>query len=317
MTLPLHLDSVPLAVVTRAGVQDNLYRGSVAVVDDGGAVVTSLGDPRMPAYLRSSAKVIQAVPVLTSGAADAFGFDDADVAIIAGSHRGGDDQVAQVRSILDKAGLDPSDLKCGDGLADNCSGKHAGMLAACRHQGYPVESYLRREHPHQQAIEKLVRQVCGLSDERFVVGIDGCGTPIHFFAIRNMALGFARMSVPENHFDVPVARALARITRAMADHPGGHTGEPDYKGQLGQVRLLTKLGAQGVYCGSVLGRGLGYAMKVECGSKEPMLPVFTTVLHRLGVIDDAEFEKLREAIWPKVTNRRGEVVGRIEVLLDE
>ena len=144
--------AVPLVRVTRSGVQDNLHRGAAVVADDTGKVLLSFGSGDMRAYIRSSAKPIQAIPVFTSGAVEAFGFDDADVAIICGSHRGGPEQVAQVRAILTKAGLTEEHLKSGDGIADNCSGKHAGMLSACKHQGLDLADYLEPDHPHQRRI---------------------------------------------------------------------------------------------------------------------------------------------------------------------
>jgi len=305
---------VPLLRVTRSGVQDNLHRGAVVVVDDEGNDLMSFGDPDTQAYIRSAAKPIQALPMMLSGAPEAFGFDDADIAIICGSHQGGEAQVRQVRSILSKAAVTEVYLKSGEGIADNCSGKHAGMLSTCKLQGLDLASYLQPDHPHQVKIRETIGTVCGIRPAQIRLGIDGCGAPIHYMSVRNMALGYARMSRPEKHFDAKFADAVKRITRAMTANAGGHTGEPDYAGVLGDARLLTKVGGNGGYCAAVIGKGIGFAMKVEDGSTLPTKPVFIEVMRRMGVISDAESASLAGKFNPPVTNRRGAVIGEIELL---
>jgi len=314
---------VPLARVTRAGVQDNLHYGALAVVDDSGSALFDCGDPGTRGYIRSAAKPIQAIPVLISGAPEAFGLGDADVAIICGSHRGGEAQVAQVRSILAKAGLSEEQLQSGSGIEDNCSGKHSGKLSACKHLGYDLEGYLDPAHPHQKAILETIAQVCALEPDEIHIGVDGCGAPIHYIPVRSMALGYARLSRPEKHFDAPTAAAVKRITRAMAASPGGHTGEPEYVDALGggggggggEIRFISKSGGNGVYCAGVIGKGVGFAVKVADGSGVPLKPVFTEVMRRLGVLSDDEAAVFRDRFWPAVKNRRGTVVGEVEVLV--
>jgi len=307
--------SVPLACLTRSGVPDTLHRGSVAVIDASGKEQFVLGDPETRAYIRSAAKPIQCIPVLTSGAAEAFGLDDRDIAIICGSHRGGPEQVAQVRSILAKCGLSEALLRSGSGIADNCSGKHAGMLAACTHQGLPLDNYTDPGHPHQRAIVEVLKSVCCLGDDEWHIGVDGCSAPIHYFTIEKMALGYARLSVAARHFDEPTASAVGRIIPAMWANPGGHTGEPAYADVLGaEPRLLSKAGGNGVYCAGVIGRGLGFAMKVDDGNRAALRPVFVEVLRRLGVFTDVEAGELMDLVGRSVMNRRGEVVGAVELL---
>ena len=306
--------TVPLARLTRAGVQDNLHRGAAVAVDDAGTVLMAIGDPGMCGYIRSAAKPIQAIPVLVSGAAAAFGLSDSDIGIICGSHRGGDEQVAQVRAILAKAGVAEEMLKSGHGIRDNCSGKHSGMLATCRYLEEDLATYTSPDHPHQRRILCTLATVCDLDAASIHVGIDGCGAPIHFFPIRSMALGYARLSRPEHHFDQRTVAAVRRIIPAMAANSGGHTGEPEYADALGDVRFITKSGGYGVYCAGAVDRGIGFAMKVEDGSGIPLRPVFTEVMRRLGVLSDAEAAVCRERFWQPVVNRRGTVVGNTELL---
>jgi len=306
--------SVPLTREMRSGVSDMVHRGWVVVVDDTGKRLLALGTGEPKAYIRSAAKPMQCLPVILSGAANAFGLDDKDIAIICGSHVGGAEQVAQVRSILSKAGLTEQDLQSGSGVADECSGKHSGMLVACKHLGYPTANYAAPDHPHQQAILKVIREVCRI--EGLVhIGVDGCSAPIHYLRVADMALGFARMSVPERHFDDATAAAIRRITRAMWLAPKGHTGEPGYAAVLGaEPALLTKAGGGGVYCAGIVGRGIGFAMKVEHGSPLPLVPVFLRTLEMLGLLPAGREQEIMQQFCPPVKNRRGQLVGKIEVV---
>jgi L-asparaginase II len=313
MAVP-HSPTVPLLCVSRAGVQDNFHRGAAVAVDDEGKVLLAVGDPSCRGYIRSAAKPIQAIPVLACGAAAAFGLDEADIAIVCGSHRGGDEQVRQVRAVLAKAGVAEAHLAAGSGIRDNCSGKHSGMLSACKHLGEELAGYTCLSHPHQQRILKTLANVCGLPVDDIHVGVDGCGAPIHYFPIRHMALGYARLSRPEMHFTPAIATAVRRIIPAMAAHPVGHTGEPAYAEALGEARFLTKAGGSGVYCAGVVDRGIGFAMKVEDGSPVPLKVVFTEVMRRLGVLSEQEAALFRERFCPTVVNRRGAMVGKTKLL---
>jgi L-asparaginase II len=308
--------SIPLAVITRSGVPDTVHRGSVVVVDAGGTVLLELGDRATRAYIRSAAKPIQAIPVLTSGAAEAFGLTDDDVAIICGSHKGRPAQVEQVLGILAKCGLTREQLRSGSGIRDNCSGKHAGMLAACRHRGLPLDSYLDSGHPHQRTVLIALSEVCGMPPAEIHVGVDGCSAPIHYFSIERMARGYARLSRPGAAFDEPVAGAVERITRAMWAAPAGHTGEPLYRKVLGaEPRLLAKIGGNGVYCAGVVGRGVGLAMKIDDGTSTPVRHIFVEIMRRLGVIADDEATAIVRRLLPTVRNRRRQVVGAVQVVV--
>jgi L-asparaginase II len=308
--------TVPLACVTRAGLKDNLHRGAAVAVDSRGKMLKAFGGSHERAFMRSSAKPIQCLPVITSGAAADYGFSDRDIAIICGSHLGGASQAAQVRSILKKSGVDENKLLSGEGISDNCSGKHAGMLAACRHSGYSLKDYTSPEHPHQKRILEALKEVCCLKDREIRVGIDGCSAPIHNFPLYNMALGYARMSVPEKHFDRDTASALRRIARAMWENSGGHTGEPEYRRALrGGIRLITKAGGNGVYCAGVPDAGIGLAIKIEDGSFVPCIPLFIEIMRRLGALSAKEAKGLDARFSPKVENRRGQTVGGIDLLI--
>lgn len=306
--------AVPLMRVTRGGEQDVLFRGCVAVVDDTGSQLFSLGDGHMGIHIRSSAKSIQCIPIILSGAADAFKFDDDDIAIISGSHVGEAAQVAQVRSILAKCGLDEKNLMCGGGIGDWCSGKHAGMLACSKHLGLPLDTYTSPTHPHQQKILEFLRSVC-LVEGKIPIAIDGCSAPIHFIPLHNAALGYARMSRPERHFEPATAAAISRITNAVWNAPDGHTGEPLFREILHDgPRILAKEGGSGFYCCSIIGRGVGFGFKIESGDKIPLRDVLFRMLRRLDVISDSEHQALVAKFGHKVLNRYGQTVGEVEML---
>lgn len=309
--------AAPLLTQLRGSEPDLAHRGFACLVDANGKCLWSLGDPHVRAFFRSSAKPLQALAMVESGAADAAGLDGADLAIVCGSHQGGPAQVEQVRSLLAKSGLGPDALQCGDGLADQCSGKHAGMLTACRHLKLPLDAYLDRDHPWQRRMLTLVCEWCAADPAAVPLGVDGCSAPTFALPVYNMALGFARLARAAAE-----AGPVARLLRAMADHPA-HTGEPDMRGfalggpgarpPLLPAAFITKLGANGVHCAAVPGAGLGFAMKVADGASAPRWPVLTRALELAGLIDAKTAVAMRERLWPRIETRRGEPAGALRL----
>jgi L-asparaginase II len=222
---------VPAALVEvrRGPLVESRHRGHVAAVDGEGRPVASLGEPDTVTYLRSSAKPFQAVPLVTSGAAAAFGLTDAELAVACGSHSGEDLHARVVAGMLEKAGLDESLLKCGvhdpfdratterlrresqspGVLRNNCSGKHTGMLILSRHLGAPPETYDDPEGPVQRAILRAVSQFSGVPEAGIDLGTDGCGVPVFGVSVSTMALMYARLVAPPPGFD-EATRVAAR-----------------------------------------------------------------------------------------------------------
>lgn len=303
---------VHLATMTRGDEIDSVHFGMACMVDAGGKVLWAMGDPGSRAYIRSSAKPLQALTMIHSGAAEAFKLEEPDLAIICGSHKGGPDQVRQVRGILAKCGLDESHLGCGDGLADQCSGKHAGMLAGCKHRGLPLEGYLDPAHPWQRSILDTVSERCGLVPADIALADDGCSAPTFGMPLYNMALGFARMGLdaakPGNSQGGP-----ARLFRAMIAQ-FIHTGEPDMRGfEAGGGVPVTKGGANGVHCASFPSLGVGFALKIADGSAAARWPVFTGALERTGLIRPETAELMRAILWPHITTRKGVPAGGVHL----
>lgn len=331
----------PLVEVRRGGITESRHRGHVVAVEPEGNMVAQLGAFETVTFLRSSAKPFQALPLLVSGAADRFGFTDREVALTCASHNGEPIHTELAASILKKIGLGPEALKCGvhepyspdaaqqlrergeapTVLHNNCSGKHAGMLALAVHWNAPTETYNKAEHPVQLAIGKTIAQFSGVAVEDLAVGIDGCAVPVFGLSVRAMALAYARLVAPPPSFDQTTRDACARVVRVMSAYPeliGGTSDRLDTDIMRAAPGLLvSKVGAEGVYTAGVLPseqwpRGLGLALKIEDGDDRRARPtVVIEALRQLGVLRDESLEAVARYAFFPVLNRPGDVVGEV------
>jgi L-asparaginase II len=328
-----------LVEVWRGPIVESRHRGHLIAVDSDGNTIAALGSPETVTYVRSSGKPFQAIPLVTSGTADHFGFGDREIAIACGSHSGEPIHVETVRSMLGKIGLDATALKCGvhepfsakvaselarnreqpNVLQNNCSGKHAGMLALALHVGAPTDTYDEVSSPVQQMIARTVSQFSEVSLEKIVIGVDGCGVPVFGVSVRAMALMYARLVAPPDSFDSGTRAACKRIVGAMISFPkmvGGSKSRLDTELiKAGEGRLISKIGAEGVYTVGVLPcrewpSGLGLALKIEDGDDHRARPpAVIDALRQLGVLTDRELAALASYAPTVISNRRGEPVG--------
>ncbi|WP_207890346.1 asparaginase [Rubrobacter taiwanensis] len=321
-------EDVPLAAVRRGEILESVHRGRLVVADAAGEVLRFAGDPDGYVCLRSAAKPIQALPTVFTGAAGAYALTGEELAVTCASHGGEPRHVAAVRSILKKAGLSERHLRCGghpplhapsardlfrsggepSAVHDNCSGKHAGMLLACVHNGWDVGSYRSPDHPLQRLVLRTVARCCGAKPEEVRIGVDGCGVPVFALPLRGLAAGFARLATG-NGLPEDLAEAAARVRAAMRAHPFmvAGTGRLDTE-VMRAADLISKGGAEGVLAvGSPEGWGL--AVKVSDGAGRAAGPAAAAALAEMGV-------KLPRtgALSPGITNRSGEVVGALEIL---
>jgi L-asparaginase II len=331
----------PLVEVTRGAITESRHRGHVVAVAPDATIVSYLGTPENVTFLRSSAKPFQALPLLVSGAADHFGFSDQEVALACASHSGEPIHTEVVASMLRKIGLGPDALKCGthepfssevarrlhdlgeqpNVLQNNCSGKHAGMLALAKYLGAPTKTYDSPENPVQLAIGRVVAEFAGVVVEDLSVGIDGCGVPVFGVTVKAMALAYARLVAPPEELNEPTRSACQRIVRVMSAYPeliGGTTERLDTEiMRAAPGRLVSKVGAEGVYTAGIVPckewpRGLGLALKIEDGDDHRARPtVVIEALRQLGVLRDESLEAVARYAFFPVRNRRGEVVGEI------
>lgn len=334
-------EPAPLVEVRRGSITESRHRGHVAAVDGDGQIVAHIGSPETLTYLRSSAKPFQAVPLIASGAADRFGFNECEIAIACASHSGEPIHVETVASMLRKIGLDESALKCGtheplsseetrrlresneepNVLQNNCSGKHAGMLALALHLGAPIETYDQPDNPVQLEIGRTVEQFSGVPIEDIAVGVDGCGVPVFGVTVRAMALMYARLVTPPAAWDEKLRAACERIVRSMTVWPeivGGTTERLDTEMMRATAgALISKVGAEGVYTVGVLPserwpRGLGLALKIEDGEDRRARPtVVIESLRQLGVLTGTAYDAVKPYASFPVRNHRGDEVGEV------
>jgi L-asparaginase II len=331
----------PLVEVRRGSLTESRHRGHIVVLEPDGNVVGYLGSPHTVTFLRSSAKPFQALPLLTSGAADRFGFTDQEVALACASHNGEPIHTEVVASMLQKIGLGSEALKCGihepysvevagklrllgespNVLQNNCSGKHAAMLALAKHIDAPIDNYNEAENPVQIAIAEAVSQFSGVAVTDMAVGIDGCAVPVFGITVKAMALAYARLVSPPADFDKKTRDACARIVRVMSAYPeliGGTSDRLDTEiMRAASGRLVSKVGAEGVYTAGIMPSeewpgGLGVAMKIEDGDDKRARPtVVVETLRQLGVLRDESLEAVARYAFFPVRNRPGQVVGEV------
>jgi L-asparaginase II len=330
-----------LTEVRRGAITESRHRGHVVALEPDGKIVAYLGAPETVTFLRSSAKPFQALPLVVSGADDRFGFTDREVALACASHNGEPIHTELAASMLKKIGLGPEALKCGvhepysveaaqqlrergeapNVLHNNCSGKHAGMLALALHLGAPTETYHKPEHPVQLAIGKTLAQFSDLAVEDMAVGTDGCAVPVFGITVKAMALAYSRLVSPPSSFDEATRMACERIVRVMSAYPeliGGTSDRLDTEiMRAAPGRLVSKVGAEGVYTAGVLPceewpKGLGVALKIEDGDDRRARPtVVIEALRQLGVLRDESLEAVARYAFFPVLNRPGDVVGEV------
>lgn len=331
----------PLVEVKRGSITESRHRGHIVVVDPEANIIASLGAPENVTFLRSSAKPFQALPLLISGAADRFGFTDREVALACGSHNGEPIHTELAASMLKKIGLGPEALHCGvhepygteaaldlrtrgeqpNALHNNCSGKHAGMLAVALHLGASTDNYESPENPVQKAIADVVSQFSGVEVTDMAVGVDGCAAPVFGITVKAMALAYARLVSPPASFDQKTCDACKRIVRVMSAYPeliGGTSERLDTELMRAAPRsLVSKVGAEGVYTAGIRPsdewpQGLGVALKIEDGDDKRARPtVVIESLRQLGVLRDESLEAVAKYAFFPVKNRRGDLVGEI------
>ncbi|MGA8532667.1 MAG: asparaginase [Candidatus Tumulicola sp.] len=321
--------------VTRGGLVESIHRVSACAVDARDDVVFEDGDVESPVYLRSAAKPFIAAAAIEAGVQRRFGFEPREIAVMAASHFGEPFHVEAVASILQKIGLDASALQCGahlpydeksaaeivragiapSPLYNNCSGKHAGILALCKTIGADTATYLEPQNPAERRILAFCARVSGDDPETWPVGVDGCGIPVYATSLRHAALSFARLASLEG-IGPRDAAALHAVRDAMIAYPAmvAGTGQLDtVLMQAGNGEIACKGGAEGVHGVAAVARGWGYASKVLDGGGRARGPSTIAALRHLGVLDEEKAMKLARFARPVVYNRAGLAVGEIRV----
>lgn len=326
----------PFVEVLRGDLVESVHRVAACASDDHGSVRFSLGDIDTPIFLRSTAKPFIAAAVIAAGAREHFELTPAEIAVVAASHTGEAFHVAAVRSILEKIGLNESALQCGahlpynekaaqallrsgtppSALHNNCSGKHAGILALAQIIGADPGTYLALENPAQQTILNFCARMSDDDPTTWPLGVDGCGIPVYATSLRRAALAFARFATLEG-VSAADAAALRIVRDAMIAHPEFISGTGEFDTELMRVgagAVASKSGAEGVHGVAAIDAGIGYASKVIDGSSRARAPATLEVLHRLGILDASAMSNLAAFAHPIVYNRAGRKVGSIRTL---
>ena len=322
---------------TRAGHVENIHRGDVAAVNCAGEIIFEIGNANLPMFWRSAAKPFQALPFVKNGGLEKYNVTQEELAVLVSSHSGEENHVALVRGILAKLGLDESVLDCGvvrpmSGKAfkdlvargekvlpvhNPCSGKHSQIIALAMMLGVPIEGYTKPEHEAQKIIFKHVAMAAKVPENELEIGIDGCGVPVFYLPLYNMALAYARLSTPRLGDWGEYELAATKIRDAMSDYPQVISGTGRIDLVVSEVtggRIIAKIGADAVYCLCVKDENLGIAFKIEDGSYTAVTPMVIAVLKKLDLLTKTEAEELDKKFPPVLKNHRGEIIGTIEAV---
>lgn len=324
----------PLAAVTRNGYIESVHYGYICIVDQTGKILYSLGDYKTRIFFRSSAKPIQIIPFIQSGAWEAFKFTLKEIAIACSSHSGQKIHQATVSEILNRLDLGAGTLQCGlmnpyneeenkrlmqekqspNVLHCSCSGKHSAMLALAKYKGYPLEGYEHMNHPVQQDILSAISCFTDEEESAIPTGIDGCGVPIYLLPIHKIALSYSRLVKYSQQESSEFHKSCKAVYDAMTQYPELVSGEKEFCTELMQntgCKLIGKVGCEAVYCIGVKQQNLGICIKITDGNERAVYPVAIHVLKELGVLDHFELEKLNSWHKPVLLNNLNQPIGKI------
>jgi L-asparaginase II len=327
---------VPLTRVTRGGFTESIHFGAVAVTNAAGELLYCAGDAQQFTFARSALKPFQAAPLLQAGGVQRLGLSLPETAVLCASHSGEERHAIAVASILEKAGAHPKQLRCGchmpfrfswfdkqpapgqtwSELHHNCSGKHAGMIAAARLNSTSVENYIDPAHPVQTAARQALADCTGMAAQDLIAATDGCSAPTYALPLAKLAQGYALLATRrKENSSHPYAQALSIAFDAMTAHPEMVSGEGrnDLAYTLaGGGDWVCKIGAEGVQAIGIRSSGLGIAIKVADGNMRGLHPATLAVLEQIGAMNEARRTQLLAWAQPPICSAAGPLVGTIE-----
>lgn len=303
-----------LVEVYRDSVLESFHRGVVCVVNNKGETIFSLGDIHQVCYPRSAMKLLQVIPFIVDGGIGKFGITLEEIAVMCGSHNGEAEHLRGVHSILQKIGLDREALNCGPQypsskrdanalikadqkphpIHNNCSGKHAGMLAACVLNGWTVDDYINPEHPLQQRILEICSIMYEYPKEKMVTALDGCSAPIFSVPVYNQAVGFKNLAA-NDHLDKEIQHACKIIVEAVSNYPFMVAGTGRYCTDMMNItapKIIGKTGAEGIFCMTFTEQQLGVCIKIDDGKMLPQYNVAETLVEKSGLFTSEQLSPL-------------------------
>ncbi len=317
-------------VVTRGSVIESLHRVHAVVSDATGRVVAGAGDRTLVTHWRSCAKPFQVMPLIDGGGFDQVGWGDDQLALAVASHGGEPEHVAITEGMLTSIGMEAGDLACGPHdplsqrgqkllrengahptrLHNNCSGKHAAMLARAHAEGWPAFGYERRDHPVQRACLAEVARWADLAETQIAQAVDGCGCVEFALPLEAMARAYARLADATRRS----AATPSRIVHAMQTRPFLVGGSDRFDSALIEAtegKVIAKIGAEGVHSVAVIDDGIGFVVKVEDGAQRAQFPAVLALLQHLGALPAELPPRLAEFRQRTLRNTRGEAVGEV------
>lgn len=324
--------SVELVNVFRGDYVESIHRGDIVIVNHEGVVVASYGDSQKRTFWRSAAKPFQVIPFIEAGGIDAYNITVAELSQMTSSHGGEKRHVTQIKQILKKMGKTLDDLDCGRSrpmyegayrqlLQENipfskgnnpCSGKHAGMIGYALLNDMNLDNYIDVKHPVQKKMLQTIAEMTDLSQEFIDSAIDGCGVPVFGLPIYNMALSYAYLAGGDFHH--PRKPILRMIAHAMTDEPYFVAGTKRLDTIIMEEtagRILAKLGAESVYCMSIMDEGIGIAMKMEDGAYRALDCIVPNLLLKNAYISQDEFDRIYKRLPIGLKNHRNQLVGEM------
>lgn len=324
-----------LVEIYRNNVLESFHRGVVCVVNHKGEIIFSLGNVEQIAYPRSAMKLLQVIPLIVGGGIAKFGFTLEEIAIMCGSHNAEAEHLRVVNAILSKIGLDETALHCGaqypsskrdanalikanqkpKQIHNNCSGKHAGMLAACLLNGWPTEDYINPTHPLQQEIINVCSLLYEYPKDKMITALDGCSAPIFSVPIYNQALGFKNLAAPK-HLDKNIQSACSIIIDAISKYPFMVAGTGRYCTDMMTItapQIIGKTGAEGIFCMSFTEQQLGVCIKIDDGKMLPQYNVAQALIEASGLFTKEQLLPLHQFAEDELKNFNNLVTGEIRV----
>ncbi|WP_415061912.1 asparaginase [Bdellovibrio sp.] len=325
----------PLVVeVLRGPVVESLHQVMAVVVNEIGNVTHFWGNPQFLTLPRSAIKMLQALPLIESGAADKYGLEDKHIALACASHRGEKDHLQALQQWAEKVQIKESSYICGPHLpldetsshemirrgqsptvfCNNCAGKHSALITTCLHLGEDPAGYEKYEHNAQKRLRKILTETMRVDHSKVAAGIDGCGIPTYAVPLQAMATGMSTFINPK---ETPARKAACeRILRAVKAFPFYVSGSDNFTTAViekSQGRAIVKGGAEGVFCGVLPEKRVAFAIKASDGAGRAAQVAAASLLLQLGGLNEAEFKALAKYTMPSVTNWRGDVVGQMRI----
>ena len=300
------------AILMRGSSLESIHNIHAVISDKKGRVLMCAGNPDYKSFIRSALKPFQAIPFVSSGAASKINNCSKSIALASGSHSGSKIHSREAYKILWEHDIDINNLKCPKSktspLEHNCSGKHAAFLATCKKMNWPIESYLKGDHPLQIEIFRIISELLEVPISEINAERDDCGAPTLYLKLIEMSKLYSILSSSEN-------AELEQISRAMTTNPIMVSDNNKFdteiiKASHGQV--IGKGGAEGIQCLCKVNEGIGLALKVEDGSKRAKHAVSLHLLKQLEWISDLRIQDIEEKVFNFSEGVRIEVKGQLK-----